>query len=330
MKKKITVIGSGALGSALANVIKDSNKNHDILIYGIDEKELKDLEKGKNTKYFKDLKLNKFKTTNNLEIAIKDAEYLVFALPSTVIDDIMDQVIEHVTKPILIINGSKGFYPNSKNPLHEGIVKKSAKNKYIRGIVSIAGPSFAIEIAKKSLTSIAAIGYDKDQIKEVQNLFKTKYFKLYGQPDVIGAEVGGIYKNILAIGSGILSGMGYKINTISLYLTRGMKELAVFNNFMGGKEKTIYGLTGMGDLILTATDVNSRNFTFGLNFINKKENPKNVTLEGLTALKVVEEIRVKNKLKLPIEEALYNVIYKGKKPEDEIKKIWEKGFDEEE
>lgn len=330
MKKKITVIGSGALGSALANVLKDSNKNHDILIYGIDEKELKDLEKGKNTKYFEDLKLNKFKTTNNLEKAIKDAEYLVFALPSTVIDEIMDQVIEHVSKPILIINGSKGFYPNSKNPLHEGMVKKSAQNKYIRGIISIAGPSFAIEIAKKSLTSIAAIGYDKDQIKEVQNLFKTSYFKLYGQSDVIGAEVGGIYKNILALGSGILSAMGYKINTISLYLTRGMKELAVFNNFMGGKEKTIYGLTGMGDLILTATDVNSRNFTFGLNFINKKENPKNVTLEGLTALKVVEEIRVKNKLKLPIEEALYNVLYKGKKPEDEIKRIWEKGFDEEE
>lgn len=330
MKKKITVIGSGALGSSLANVLYDSNKDYEILIYGIDEKELSDLRQGKNTKYFGDLELNKFTTTSDLELAIKSAEYLVLALPTTVIDEMMDNIIQYVEKPTLIINGSKGFYPNTENPLHEGLIEKSSQNRYIRGIVSIAGPSYAIEIAKKSLTSIAAIGYDKDQIKEVQSLFKTQYFKLYGQSDVIGAEVGGIYKNILAIGSGILYGLGYKINTISLYLTRGMKEIATFNNFMGGKEKTIYGLTGMGDLFLTATDVNSRNFTFGMNFINKKEEPKNITLEGLIALKIVDKIRVKNSLNLIIEEALFNVIYNGAKPEDEINRIWEKGFDEEE
>ena len=144
----------------------------------------------------------------------------------------------------------------------------------------------------------------------------------------MGSEVGGIYKNILAIGSGILNQLGYKINTLASYLTRGVKEMAIFNKFMGGKEKTIYGLTGLGDLILTATDINSRNFQFGINFI-KKEIDKNATVEGLTALKIVEKIRIENNLNLPICSTLYNIIYKNSDAEEEIKKLWNNDEDEE-
>ena len=103
--------------------------------------------------------------------------------------------------------------------------------------------------------------------------------------------------------------------------------MAIFNKFMGGKEKTIYGLTGLGDLILTATDINSRNFQFGINFI-KKEIDKNATVEGLTALKIVEKIRIENNLNLPICSTLYNIIYKNSDAEEEIKKLWNNDEDE--
>lgn len=319
--KNITIIGSGALGCAFANVLFDANPKNNILIYGIDEKELQDIEKGRNTKYFNDIVFNKFKTSNDLNFSLKAADYIVLALPSIAIDSVIKSIEQNIEKEVLIINGCKGFYPNTELPLHEGILKKIKSNKKIRGLVSISGPSFAIEIIKKSLTSVVAIGYDKNQIAEVQKLFNNSYFKLYIQSDVIGSEVGGIYKNILAIGSGILNQLGYKINTLASYLTRGVKEMAIFNKFMGGKEKTIYGLTGLGDLILTATDINSRNFQFGINFI-KKEIDKNATVEGLTALKIVEKIRIENNLNLPICSTLYNIIYKNSDAEEEIKKLW--------
>lgn len=327
--KKITIIGSGALGTALGNVLKDANKDNDVLIYGIDQNELDDLKNGKNTKYFKNIKINKFNVSNDLIFAIKDADYIILAIPSIVIDDVMNIIIKNLKNDTLIINGCKGFYPKSENPLHKGLVEKSKKNKYIRGVVSISGPSFAIEIVRKALTLIAAIGYDKKQIKEVQELFRTNYFKLYMQTDVTGAEIGGIYKNILAIGAGMLTQLGFKINTLASYITRGMKELSVLNKQMGGREKTIYGLTGLGDLILTATDKNSRNFTYGMNFVKKNNDSKNVTLEGLTALSIVEKIRIKNNLYLPIQEALYNVIFKNSSFEDEIKKLWNSDSTEE-
>ena len=326
--KNITIIGSGALGSAFANVLFDANPKNNILIYGIDEKELQDIEKGRNTKYFNDIVFNKFKTSNDLNFALKAADYIVLALPSIAIDSVIKSIEQNIEKEVLIINGCKGFYPNTELPLHEGILDRIKSNKKIRGLVSISGPSFAIEIIKKSLTSVAVIGYDKNQTIEVQKLFNNNYFKLYIQNDVIGSEVGGIYKNILAIGSGILNQLGYKINTLASYLTRGVKEMATFNKFMGGKEKTIYGLTGLGDLILTATDTNSRNFQFGMSFI-KKEINKNATVEGLTALKIVEKIRIENNLNLPICLALYNIIYNNSNVELEIQKLWNNNEDEE-
>lgn len=320
--KNITIIGSGALGSALANILKDANSKNDILVYGIDEKELSDLKKGKNTKYFGEIEINKFNTTNNLKQALEKADYLVLALPSIAIDSVMTEIVKNVNHELLIINGCKGFYPNTETPLHAGLVNKIESNKKIRGVVSILGPSFAIEMVRKALTSIAAVGEKVDQLIEVQELFKTNYFKLYRQIDVVGAEIGGIYKNILAIGAGMLTELGFKINTLASYLTRGMKELSIFNQFMGGKEKTIYGLTGLGDLILTATDTKSRNFTFGMNFAKGNTDPSNITLEGLTALSVVEKIRRKNNLYLPIVEALYKVIYEKSTFEQEISRLW--------
>ena len=329
-RKKITVIGSGALGTSLANVLKDSNDKNEILIYGIDEKELDDLKNGKNSKYFPEINFHCFDVSNNLKEAVNQADYLVLALPSIAIESVISEIVNNVKSPTLIINGCKGFFPNTTKPLHEEISNRAKSNSNIRGVVTLSGPSFASEIIKKSLTSIAAIGYNIEHLVEIQELFKTNYFKLYCQTDVIGAEIGGIYKNILAIGAGMLTQLGYKINTLAVYLTRGMKELSTFNKFMGGKDKTIYGLTGLGDLILTATDVNSRNFTFGMNFIKNEKDTKNITLEGLTALKVVEDIRAKNNLSLPIQEALYNVIYKNNSVEEEIKKLWNRDWQKEE
>lgn len=319
---KILVIGSGAMGSALANVLVDANQKN-VLVYGIDKNELSDLSNGMNTKYFgSEIKFNKLDVTDDFEKGVEGVEYIVLAIPSVALDSVLTSIVNKVKNNVLIINSCKGFYPNSESFIQAGIEKKIKQNSFIRGCVSISGPSFALEVIKKSITTVCVISYDLKIAKEVKKIFNTYYFKLYLQTDVIGSEVGGIYKNILAIGSGMLYGLGYGMNTISSYLIKGVNEMRVFSAFMGGKNETIYGLTGLGDLILTATDDNSRNFTFGKKFIKSNSSETEVTLEGLRALLIVETIRKKNKLSLPIVEMLHNVIYKKRNINDEINSLW--------
>lgn len=323
MNKKIAIIGSGALGTALANVLFDSNQKN-ITIYGIDEVELNDLKAGKNTKYFKDIEFPKFKTTNILSEALKDTEYIVLAIPTIALDDIVNSILKNINSEVTIINGCKGFYPKTTKSIHEYISEKTKNNKLIKGVVTLTGPSFATEIARKSLTSILVVSDNECISKEIQKLFNCSYFKLFIQNDIIGAEVGGIYKNVLAIGSGMLHQLGYKINTVASYLTLGMKEMQTLNKFFGGKYETIYGLSGLGDLILTATSNESRNFSFGKEFIINKENAlsSKKTIEGLVGLKNIEKIRKENNLNLPIASNLYEIIFNNKNVNDSIKELW--------
>lgn len=323
MNKKITIIGSGALGTSLASVLYDSGQKN-ITIYGIDKEELFDLSLGKNTKYFNDLTFPLFKTTDDLVEALKNVDYIVLAVPTIALENIINSILKNTHSNTIIINACKGFFPKTNKSIHRVINDKIKDNKFIRGVATLTGPSFALEIAKKSLTSILVVSNDKSISIEVQKLFNCSYFKLIIQTDIIGAEVGGIYKNILAIGSGMLNQLGYKINTIAAYLTIGMKEMQTLNNFFGGKYKTIYGLSGLGDVILTATSNESRNFSFGRDFIIDKKNAMSSkkTIEGLEGLKNVEEIRKKHNLNMPITKNLYEVVFDNKKIKDFIKELW--------
>ncbi|MDK2819450.1 MAG: NAD(P)H-dependent glycerol-3-phosphate dehydrogenase, partial [Mycoplasmataceae bacterium] len=309
--KKITIIGSGALGTAFSNILFDSG-NKNITIYGIDQKELLELKNGKNTKYFSDkLFIHPVNTTNNLKDALDGVDYIIIALPSTIIPTVIEQIKENINSDVLIVSGSKGFYSGTDEPLHKGIDLNTKDHKNIRGVVSILGPSYAEEMINKGLTIVASVSDSQELCEEVQSLFSNPYFKIYTQTDVIGAEAGGIYKNILAIASGMLTEYGFKINTTAAFITRGVHELAIFNKYLGGKPETIMGLTGLGDLILTSMSDLSRNYTFGRSFIRDKEKAllSSVTLEGINALKIVEKIRIKENLDLPIVECLFKIIY---------------------
>ncbi|MCP4336717.1 MAG: NAD(P)H-dependent glycerol-3-phosphate dehydrogenase [Mycoplasma sp.] len=322
---KYTIIGSGALGTALGKVIMNK-ENRDLVIYGVDENEIKDLKNGLNTKYFpKYIDLPNFKTTTNLKEALKDCEYLILAVPSKIIPIIFENIKNNIKniKP-LIISGSKGFFPGTKESLHRGIEKYITENKMeFRGIVSLAGPSFAIEIAKEQPTIICAIGSDKQLLSEVQDKFQTKYLKIYKQTDIDGADVGSSFKNILAIGVGMAVELGYGINTIAGFLTRGINEMITYVKETKGKEKTLMGLTGVGDLILTTMSDFSRNRTFGRNFIKngKEKSNKNNTVEGLEAIKFVYEIAKEKGIHLPIVTSLYQVLFKNLPPEKLINKL---------
>ena len=327
MNEKITIIGSGALGTSLGRILYNKGYKNTV-IYGVDENELKDLSQGKNSKYFpSSIDIPNFKTTSNLEEALSKSKYVILAVPSVVMDIVFSQVLETLENEVLVINGSKGFYPKKHISLQEGLTQVSKSNKNIRGVVSLIGPSHAEEIVTDTPTTVAAVSKDKKLNEEVQKLFLSDNFKVYSQTDVRGAEVGAAYKNILAISSGIVTGLGYGINTVAALLTRGLSEMRKFNKVMKGKNETLMGLTGIGDMIVTCLSPLSRNWTFGKSIVDlgiDKALQTDKTVEGIAALKSVKEIADEKQLKLPIIEFLYSVIFLKHDPKEFRGTLWSK------
>ncbi len=325
MNKKITIIGSGALGTSLAKVLIDAGHKN-VVVYGINKNELNELKNGFNTNYFpKTTKIPKINTESNLSLALMDASYVVTAVPSFTMKKVIEDIQVKMNSRFLLINGSKGFFPDSSLSLHEGIDLATKDNKDIRGVVSLIGPSHAEEIIKEAPTTICAVDLNKELAQEVQELFNTSYFRVYVQTDVKGAEVGAAYKNVLAIAAGIIVEEGMGINTLAGLLTRGLNEMLIFANAVGGQEKTVIGLTGIGDLIVTAMSDHSRNRQFGRSFVRegaKKSLNTNKTVEGLVALKNIYKIGKENNLELPIAYSLYEIIYNGANLLDLKKDFW--------
>ena len=325
---KLAFIGTGAMATATARVAYDSGYKN-IIMYGIDEQERTELSNGINTKYFPNsVKLPNFKTTDELDFALENVSYIVIAVPSKVMDKVMNQIVNNLNSEVIIINVAKGFYPGTEVSLHEGITNKTKKNKFVKGVVSLIGPSHAEEIVTSTPTIVSVVGKDEKIIVEVQNIFNCEYFRTYMQTDVIGAEVGASYKNILAIASGISNGLGYGINTTAALISRGIAEMARFNKAMKGKVDTIMGLTGIGDLVVTAMSPLSRNFTFGKELASKgkKALKTTTTVEGIAALDIIYKIAKKKNLELPIINFLYGVIHEGKDMHKMINSLWNRGL----
>ncbi|MBX4210102.2 MAG: NAD(P)H-dependent glycerol-3-phosphate dehydrogenase [Mollicutes bacterium PWAP] len=323
MKDKLLVIGSGAMGTALSNAFLDAGKLN-VEIYGIDKNELLDLKSGHNSKYFQDHKFNSFVTHNDLKIALNNAKYILIAVPSIAMNIVYPQLLQNLNSEVLIINASKGFYPNTEKSIHEEMTFLANENSFIRGVVSLIGPSHAEEIIKSKPTLIDSVSENLQHCEEVMMLGKSDYLKIYPQTDVVGAEIGAAYKNIIAIANGICAGLGYGINSQAALIARGMAEMNRLSDLKGGKSTTLLGLTGLGDIIVTALSDLSRNFTFGKNFakIGKEALKTKVTVEGLNALKIINKVRKENKLYLPIVATLYSVIFENSSLSDIKDKLW--------
>ncbi|ENY68703.1 Glycerol-3-phosphate dehydrogenase [NAD(P)+] [Metamycoplasma auris 15026] len=320
---KIAILGSGAMGTACASVLVENKQ--DVVIYGINNNELNDLKSGYNQKYFGNKFISKFKVSFDLKEALRDANFVVIAIPTKFIEDVFAQIVSLINKKAIIINLSKGFWPNSHEFVHERMEKIAASNKKVLGVVSMIGPSFAIDIVNKNITVINAVSKDIKLAKKVKNIFANDWFGISINDDVIGAEIGSTFKNILAIGSGLVAGMGYSINTQASMLTYGLKEIKKYALYRKAKLETIYDLCSLGDLILTGLSEKSRNYQYGLHFFNDKIDDSKITVEGLYALKYIyNELKNIKELKLPLIESIYEIIYNKKNPDTIIKQLLKK------
>ncbi len=328
---KIAILGSGSWGTALAQVLADNNQ--DVLIWGISDEEIQDINNHKNSKYFPNIDINpSIKATINFE-DIKDRDIILIATPSITIEGICQKINELIEKPVVIVNVAKGFHPISHKRMSE-VIKESMDPSLLIDIVSLIGPSHAEEVVIRLLTTVNAVCENEESAKLIQDLFSNSYFRVYTSYDVVGSEYGVALKNVIALASGISSGIGLGDNARAALMTRGLAEIARYGTYFGGEFETYLGLTGVGDLIVTCTSHHSRNFQAGYQI--GKENSAEAflennskTVEGIRTAEIVYHEAKKHDISMPIIEAVYKVIYEGVKPTVAVEKLMQRDLKDE-
>ena len=309
----LTFIGGGSFGTALG--VHLAKNGHTIKIWDIDEKNIEDINvKRENVKYLPKVMIPfNVIAYNNLEEALRDSKYVFLSVPSHVIRTVCKNIKPYLNSNQVIINMAKGIEDNTFKRLSEVISEELTDNK----VAIISGPSHAEEIAQDLPTTFVVSSLDTTVSKEIQEILTTPRIRSYTNDDLVGIEIGGAFKNIIALGCGISDGLGFGDNTKAAIMTRSMNEMIKVGEVLGGKDQTFYGLTGMGDLIVTCTSMHSRNRRAGILIgkgVKVDEACKEVgmVVEGVKATKAFYHLGQKYGLSLPITENLYATLFEGK------------------
>lgn len=306
---KIVVLGSGGWGIALA--INAFENGHNVTLWSPFEEEVSMLKTNRTN----DKLLNGIFIPNEIDITsdltcVKNALITIVAVPSTAVRSVASALKEH-KKSGIIVNVSKGLEKGSLKRLSQVISEELPESD----IVILSGPSHAEEVARKMPTSIVAASECASAAEVVQDQLSNKFFRIYTSDDVIGVELGGALKNVIAICSGMCAGLGLGDNTRAALITRGLAEMSRLGVALGAKASTFSGLTGIGDLVVTCTSMHSRNNRFGI-LVGKgvpvSEALKTVgTVEGYYAALMAHQLAEKNKIEMPIVEECYSVLYEN-------------------
>ena len=313
---KIAILGAGAYGLALACMFH-KNKNK-INIWSKFPEEIIELENNHTTKKLPGIKIPAdFNFTTNMQECVTDAKIIVIAVPIIAVNNTIKELKQYLTKEQHICITSKGIEQKT-NLFATDIIKKHIRTK---NIAIISGPSFAIDVAKGVPTGLAIAGYSSKTIQVIKKALESDCIKLRISKDVTGIEICGAVKNVIAIASGMINGMGLPESTQAFLITESIHDIKYLIYKMGGTKKTILTFAGVGDLFLTCTSSKSRNYTLGKMYGERKDKKEieefinNTTIEGLYTLKSIHSVINKNSIRLPIIDIIYSIIYKDKDPE---------------
>ncbi len=315
----LSIIGAGSWGTALAQLFSEKfkkvilwDRNHEI-VKSINEKNL-------NPKYFPEYKLNKnISASNDINEVFEIGDIVLVVIPVQHIRDVLKNVNVNQEKPV--ITASKGIEINTLE-LPSDIIQEVLNTSY-KNVLALSGPSFAKEVMKKLPTAVTLAG-EPCIGEKTQEKLNSEHFRVYLSFDIKGAEIGGAVKNVIAIATGISDGLGLGNNARASLITRGLYEMRKVANIYNANPQTLYGLSGLGDLVLTATGDLSRNRRFGILFgqgMSVEEALEKVgqVVEGIETVKAVKKLQEKYDLDLPISEAVYKTIYEGLHPKDAVR-----------
>lgn len=314
----ITVIGGGSWGLALSKVLHDNF--HSVLVYDVNDKIVRKINELHICYQLNEDIPKEIAATTNIEEAINFSDVLLFVVPTKVLRIAINDAKKYIKTPKLFINAAKGIEPETFLRVSE-IFREMISEDLMKGFVSLSGPSHAEEVIRGLTTVVAASSENEENAKYVQRLFHNEsYFRVYSSLDLKGAELGGALKNIFALASGLISGKGLGDNARAALITRGLVEMKKFYEAYGADSRSLMGLTGIGDLVVTCTSVHSRNYQAGYKIGHGKDlqetlDSMTMVVEGIRTCEAAYKYAQANNLELPIIEAIYNVLFNKMDPE---------------
>lgn len=314
-KEKLAVIGAGSWGTALALVLADNG--HHVDLWTRNEEQMKEInERHTNERYLPGIILpNNIHGKTSIEEALNGVETAIIAVPTNAIREMMKKIVNIRTSPLTFIHVSKGIEPDTLLRISE-MIEEEVPKQLLTDVVVLSGPSHAEEVSLRHPTTVTVSSKNLQAAEKSQDLFMNQHFRVYTNPDIIGVEIGGALKNIIALAAGISDGLGYGDNAKAALITRGLAEISRLGTKMGANPLTFSGLAGIGDLIVTCTSVHSRNWRAG-NMLGKGHNLDEVlnnmgmVVEGVRTTKAAYQLAREYDTKMPITEILYKILFSG-------------------
>ncbi len=310
----IAVIGAGSWGTTLACLL--SKKGYDISLWVYEKDLAEEIKKTRiNNIYLPDIYLpENIVVSHQIDVVLNKARYILNVVPSQYVRGIFKEICPFIPKGAVIINASKGIERGTLMTI-SSVIKELTGHE----VGALSGPSFAKEVIKNLPTAITLATEKKDTGFLLQEVFNTNTFRVYTHDDILGVEIGGALKNVIAIASGICDSLGLGNNARASLITRGLAEITRLGVEMGAEEKTFSGLSGLGDLVLTCTSPLSRNYTLGIKLgqgmkLNEILEKTKSVIEGVATAESAFELSKKYNVEMPIVEQVYKIIYEGEEP----------------
>jgi len=322
----VTVIGAGSFGTALAMVLEQAGNK--VQIWAREEEIANRINEDHiNPSYLNDIQLSEdIVAYNNIEQCLQSQDIVVFATPSHALREVAKKIKPCLDGHEILVTVAKGIENDTFKTMSQVLIEVMDGTTYEDNIGVLYGPSHAEEVGKLRPTTVVAAAYSTRTAKIIQETFLTPMFRVYVNNDVIGVEIGGSVKNIMAIAAGIVDGAELGDNAKAALITRGLHEMKRMGQMLGAHSDTFSGLTGMGDLIVTCTSSHSRNRSVGFRIGQGEKlddiiNSMNMVAEGVKTTKSVKDWAEKNNVEMPITQAVYSVLFENMDPRDALYKL---------
>ena len=331
--QKAVVIGAGAWGTALANLL--ATKGMPVKIWAYEREVVEAIRsKRENTVFLPGVKLHaNINPTGSLPDAIHQCTLIIFAVPSHAARPVLNQLTALLSSPVAFISATKGIEEDTLL-LMSDVMKELLLPMMQRAVLVLSGPSFAQEVSKGLPTAVALAGEDPLLVKRVQGLLMTPSFRIYTSTDMVGVQLGGALKNVIAIAAGVVDGLKLGHDARAALITRGLAEMVRLGTAMKADPQTFYGLSGLGDLILTCTGALSRNYSVGLR-LGKGDTLEEVfkdtrtVAEGVRTARAAQDLAKKHKVNMPIVHEVCQVLFEGKLSRQSVVELMERAAKDE-
>ncbi len=324
-RRRVAVVGAGSWGTALAAVL--ATNGHDTVLWARETLVAKAIDRAKtNETFLPDVELpSSLRATDSLKVAIEGADVVVSAVPAQFAASVWAEAAAYLGPEALLVSAAKGIELSSLRRMDEVFVDLLGETLRDRFAV-ISGPSFAAEVARGIPTAVVVASRVPAVAERVQSLFVNNQFRVYTNSDVVGVELGGALKNVMALAAGVAVGLGFGHNTMAALITRGLDEMTRLGVAMGARRETFAGLAGMGDLVLTCTGALSRNRTVGVR-LGQGESLASIlgemqaVAEGVETAKAVTSLAARHGVEMPIAEEVRAMLVDGRDPKQAFQNL---------